>query len=176
MQIGERWSISMDRHRAWSLTWPTLQAALPLLAVAFVVLYVRRSVEDDDTAARATLSWGVTGGLALLLWLAGRLLRRTDPGLRMLLALAAGLSISGGVVLWRATGETFPGNGGNPDTELGLLGVQSMVVALGALLAAFGIDYRRSDPWYVLAFGGGLLPMLITAVLWFAGLRDAAWL
>lgn len=176
MQIGERWSFSMNRQTAWRLAVPALEAILPLLAVAIAVLVVRNSVEDRETPARSMVSWGVTLGLALAFWLAGLVLRRTDHGMRILLALAAGLSISGGVILWRAEGESFPGNGGDPDTELGLLGLQAMTVTLGALLAAFGIDYRRSDPWYVLAFGVALLPILITAGLWIAALRDATWL
>lgn len=176
MRIGESWSFSMNRQTAWRLAIPALEAVLPVLAVAVVALFVRNSVEDRETPARPMVSWGVTLGLAVAAWLAGLLLRRTDRGLRVLLALAAGISVSGGVILWRTPAESFPGNGGDPDTELGLLGLQAMTVAIGALLAAFGIDYRRSDPWYVLAFGVALLPILVTAGLWFAALRDATWL
>ncbi len=176
MRIGERWSFSWDRETARRVGIPALEALLPFAVVAIGAIIVRRRVEDAESPTRTLVSWGITVGLALVLWIAGRYLRRTDDGLRVLLAMAAGLSIAGGVILWRALGETFPGNGGNPDTELGMLGLQAMAVALGGLVPAFGIEYRRSDPWYVLAFGVALLPMLVTAGLWFSGLRDATWL
>ena len=166
----------MNVPSARSMAIPALEAVAPLALVAIGVIVAGQVIEVADPSHGTLLSWSITVGCGLALWAAGIALRRTDRGMRILLSLVCGIAVAGGLAVLLASGESFPQNANSPDTALALLGLQAMVVALGGLIAAFGIEYRRSDPWYVVAFAAAAAPLAITAGTWVYGLRDATWL
>lgn len=166
----------MNVPSARSMAIPALEAIAPLALVAIGVVVAGQLIEEADPSHGTLLSWSITLACGLALWSTGLVLRRSDRGMRILLSLVCGIAVAGGLAILLATGESFPQNANTPDTALALLGLQAMVVSLGGLVAAFGLEYRRSDPWYVIAFAAAAAPLAITAGAWVYGLRDAPWL
>ena len=97
-------------------------------------------------------------------YIAGILLRGSTPGLRMVVSVAGGVAAAGIGLLLAGLGEpgqTAPADLVWPGSMLGRAGLWLMAVALGPVAAAWAIEYRRNDPWYVIPVGLALLGWLI---------------
>ena len=153
---------------------PAAETMGPLVGVVLLVLFAAVAVGDrpaPEAAATGVVGWLATLGVTVALWIGGLALRKTDHGLRALLSLACGLSLAGLTLIFARSAEPFPMDATWPKTAFAVLGLQALAVSAGPLVAAFGIEYRRTDPWYVVAFGAALVPWVVAGGLWLM----AAW-
>lgn len=90
--------------------------------------------------------------------------RESEGGLRTLVAWSA-LTTAAGVVLLVAAGAgDLPASVVRPASAVGQAGLATMAVALAPLPACVGLDFRRSERWYVASVGA----VGATWAAWFA--------
>lgn len=132
---------------------------LPLAFVAAGTLLVAAlfvALRDGGGAGQAprlsgASEWAFIAGTGAAGWLAGTRLRKTRKGLQVLLAWAAGLTLAG-LALVANGPASLAAELRAPATTAAEVGRWAMLSALGPLAAAWALDYRRSDWWYILPF------------------------
>lgn len=160
------------------LTPRQVSVALPsaLLALgtvmALVLFLAMRGQGESGPRLSGFSEWAFIAGSGVAGWLAATRLRRTTPGLQVVLAWGAGLTVVGVLLVATGAGPLAADLVSPPSTAVEV-GRWALLAALGPLAAAWSLDYRRSDAWYVAGFAAVAIAWLAFALPLVAVLDEA---